>query len=68
MRDNHIRMLCNVIKIDLLYEDPSGVITPFFDSLNTSPLYQSAELRDNLRIGMMDNKGPYIMHDDFGAY
>ena len=45
MAENHIRMLCAVIKVDLVYESPEGKLTAFFDSVPDSPLMQSAPLR-----------------------
>ena len=38
MAENHIRILCSVIKVDLVYEAPDGSLVAFFDSIQDSPL------------------------------
>ena len=37
MRENHIRILCSVLKTDLVFEAADGALTPFFDSIGNSP-------------------------------
>ena len=37
MAENHIRILCSVIKVDLVYEAPDGSLVAFFDSIQDSP-------------------------------
>ena len=29
MRENHVRILCSVLKVDMVYEAPDGVLMPF---------------------------------------
>ena len=58
MAENHIRMLCSVIKVDLVYEAPDGSLVAFFDSVQDSPLMQSVPLRDMLRTGIAGQKAP----------
>ena len=60
MAENHIRMLCSVIKVDLVYEAPDGSLVAFFDSVQDSPLMQSVPLRDMLRTGIAGQKAPYL--------
>ena len=31
MRENHIRILCSVLKVEMVYEAPDGALTPFLD-------------------------------------
>ena len=38
MRESHIRILGSVLKVDLVYEGPDGSLTPFFDTVDESPL------------------------------
>ena len=52
MAENHIRILCSVIKVDLVYEAPDGSLVAFFDSIQDSPLMQCARVRDALRSGI----------------
>ena len=58
MRENHIRILCSVIKVDLVHEDESGTLTQFFDAAD-SPLMCSEELRSHLREKIRSQKAPY---------
>ena len=60
MAENHIRMLCSVIKVDLVYEAPDGSLVAFFDSVQDSPLMQSVPLRDMLRTGIAGQKAPSL--------
>ena len=60
MAENHIRILCSVIKVDLVYESPEGDLVPFFDSVQDSPLMQSEDLRKILREGSMGQKAPFM--------
>lgn len=45
MRETHLRILCSVIRVDMVYESPDGMLVPFFDSTDTSPLMHSQPLR-----------------------
>ena len=38
MRENHIRILCSVLKVEMVYEAPDGALTPFFDAVTESAL------------------------------
>ena len=52
MRENQIQLLGKVIKVDLVYEAPDRLLTPFFDMVAESPLMQSEVLRSVLRAGI----------------
>ena len=68
MADNHIRMLCSVIKVDLVYEAPDGTLIAFFDSVQDSPLMHSHSLRDTLRSGIAGQKAPYLYKEKYGIF
>ena len=68
MAENHIRMLCSVIKVDLVYEAPDGSLVAFFDSVQDSPLMQSVPLRDMLRTGIAGQKAPYLNKEKNGVF
>ena len=68
MADNHIRMLCSVIKVDLVYEKPGEAPVPFFDSVEDSPLMQSKTLRNMLRLGAASQKSPYLYPAEYGMF
>lgn len=68
MRENHIRILCGVIKVDLVYEGADGTLTAFFDSAAFSPLMQSDNLRRMLRDGMQAQDGPFLLHGSYECY
>ena len=67
MRENHIRILCSVLKVDLVYEAEDGSLTPFFDNID-SPLLHVAELRLSLRTGAAAQSAPFLQKDDFDCY
>ncbi len=68
MRENHIRILCSVIKVDLVYEAPDGSLTAFFDSIPDSPLMQSQKLRQLMREGILGQSGPFLRSNQFDCY
>ena len=68
MADNHIRMLCSVIKVDLVYEAPDGAPVAFFDSTQDSPLMQSPALRSVLRTGIDAQRAPYLHKEKYGVF
>ena len=68
MRENHIRILCSVIKVDLVYEAPDGSLTAFFDSTPDSPLMQSQKLRQLMRDGILGQSGPFLRSNQFDCY
>ena len=41
MRENHIRILCSVLKVEMVYEASDGELTPFFEGVAESPLMRS---------------------------
>ena len=59
MRANNIRILCSVIKVDLVHEDEDGTLTQFFDAAD-SPLMCSEELRSHLKEKILAQNGPYL--------
>ena len=67
MRENHIRILCSVIKTDLVYEDQNGELTAFFDAVD-SPLLCSSQLRLSLKEGMRGRTAPFLMQGEEGSY
>jgi AraC-like DNA-binding protein len=68
MRENHIRILCSVIKVDLVYEATDGTLTAFFDNVDESPLMQSANLRRILREGSAGQSAPFLWHNEQDCY
>ena len=68
MRENHIRILCSVLKVDLVYEGPDGSLIPFFDNVDESPLMQSANLRRLMREGTLSQEGPFLRHNAQDCY
>ena len=68
MAENHIRILCSVIKVDLVYEAPDGSLVAFFDSIEDSPLMQCARVRDALRSGIVQQKAPFLLKEKDGVF
>ena len=68
MRENHIRILCSVLKVDIVYEGPDKTPTAFFDNSMESPLMQSSELRSILREGTSAQSGIYLWRDPFDCF
>ena len=68
MRENHIRILCSVLKVELVCDAEDGSLTPFFDNISDSPLLHSEELRKSLRAGAVSQSAPYLRRDDYGCY
>ena len=68
MRENHVRILCSVIKVDLVYEAADGSLTAFFDNVDESPLMQSANLRRILREGAQGQPAPFLRHNAQDCY
>lgn len=68
MLQNNIRMLCTVLKVDLLFEAPDGVLTPFYDSIQDSPLMQSRTLRETLHAGTAAQTAPFLYRDAYGVF
>lgn len=64
MASNHIRILCAVLKTDLVFESADGELIPFFDSVEDSPLMQSEALRKVLREGIRKQDFPYLYQTD----
>lgn len=60
MKENHIRILCSVVKTDIVYESPAGDLIAFFDSTDTSPLMHSADLRALLKAGTLSQSAPFL--------
>lgn len=68
MRENHVRILCSVLKVDMVYEASDGTLTPFFDNVAESPLMQSENLRRLMREGTMTQSGPFLRHNAQDCY
>jgi len=68
MAENHIRILCSVIKVDLVYEAPDGSLVAFFDSIQDSPLMQCARVRDALRSGIAGQRAPFLLTEKDGVF
>ena len=60
MKENHFRILCSVVKTDIVYESSAGDLIAFFDSTDTSPLMHSADLRALLRAGTLSQSAPFL--------
>ena len=68
MAENHIRILCSVIKVDLVYEAPDGSLVAFFDSIKDSPLMQCEQIRDALRSGISGQRAPFLLKEKNGVF
>ena len=68
MRETNIRMLCSVVKVDMVYESPDGDLVAFFDATDTSPLMHSEELRSTLRDHITLQQSPYLCKDSEVIY
>ena len=67
MRENRVRILCSVLKVDLVYEAEDGALTPFFDLVD-SPLLHASELRRSLRESAAAQSAPLLQKDEFDCY
>lgn len=68
MTENHIRILCSVIKVDLVYEAQDASLVAFFDSIKDSPLMQCKRIREDLRTGSAGQKAPYLVKEQYGVF
>ena len=68
MAENHIRILCSVIKVDLFYEAPDGSLVAFFESIMDSPLMQCERIRDALRSGISGQRAPFLLKEKNGVF
>ena len=68
MKENHIRMLCSVIKVDLVYETKDGMLTAFFDSVQDSPLMADVSLRETLREKLSRQAMPVLRQEEGGVF
>lgn len=68
MRENHIRILCSVLKIDIVFEADNGDLTAFFDNVGDSPLMHSAFLRNTLRDGCKEQAAPWLYRDQYDCF
>lgn len=68
MRETHIRMLCSVIKTDMVFESHEGFLIPFFDATNTSPIMHSEKLRNEIRAHTEEADAPYLLEDAAGCF
>lgn len=60
MRENKLKILCSVLKTDLVLESEQKELISFSGIVEDSPLMKSEELRTILRSGVSAMKGPYI--------
>ena len=58
--------LVNITRVDVVYENRSGVLTAFFDAVEDSPLMTFPALRQILKTGAAD--GPFLYRDDYNAF
>ena len=68
MAENHIRILCSVIKVDLVYEAPDSSLVAFFDSIQDSPLMQCERVRDALRSGIAGQRSTFLLTEKDGVF
>ena len=68
MRENHVRILCSVLKVDMVYEAADGSLTAFFDTIDDSPLMRSAELRQLIRNGTASQTAPFLHRSSYDCY
>ena len=68
MRENHIRILCSVLKVDLVFEKQDGTRAAFFDNTARSPLMQSDYLRRTLRDGIEGQNTPFLLKGSYDCY
>ena len=68
VRNNHIRILCAVLKVDLVYEAQNGELTAFFDTIQDSPLMRSRELRQQLCEGATGQSMPFLCKGNYGCF
>lgn len=68
VRENHVRIACSVLKVDLVFEAADGALTAFFDTLADSPLMHSPELRALLREGVCGQTAPYLHKAAYDCY
>ena len=63
-----LRRFGDVVHVDLVYEDAAGELTPYFDSVDDSPLMKDPALRQTLRKGASAQIEPFVFRDEFNAY
>ena len=68
MRDNHVRILCSVLNVDIVYETADGSLTAFFDNSKESPLMQSQALRQIMREGTAAQSSIFLRHNTYDCY
>ena len=68
MHENKIQLLGAVIKVNLVYESPDGMLTSFYGVDAESPLMQSDSLRSALRKGISAQSAPFMYKADHKCY
>lgn len=68
MQESNIRILCSVLKVDIVYEAADGTLVPFFDTVAESPLMQSQRLRALMREGTAGQTAPFLHHTSYDCY
>ena len=68
MRENHVRILCRVLKVDLVFEASDGSLTAFCENTLESPLMQSPNLRRILREGTQAQSAPFLRKNPYDCY
>ena len=68
MQESNIRILCSVLKVDIVYEAADGTLVPFFDTVAESPLMQSQRLRALMREGTAGQTAPFLRHTSYDCY
>ena len=68
MHENKIQLLGAVIKVNLVYEAPDGMLTSFYGVDAESPLMQSETLRSVLRKGIRAQDIPFMYRAEHKCY
>ena len=68
IHENKIQLLGAVIKVNLVYEAPDGMLTSFYGVDAESPLMQSETLRSVLRKGIRTQDIPFMYRAEHKCY
>lgn len=68
MKENHLKILCSVLKTDIVLETEDGQLTSFSGTVEDCPLMKSEELRRNLRAGAASTQNTYLFQEIHECY
>ena len=68
MTSDLLYRIVSITRVDMVYDNGTGALTAFFDSVEDSPLMTDPDLLMRLRAGAEANAAPFLYRDDYQAF